>query len=86
MSKAVSECKLAATEPKRSLMKVFVPITDDMLEAMDGSESPVPYQVGVRLEAGLIEAPVKELKITCPEDGLRADRPAQAAGLRRGRR
>lgn len=28
-------------------MKVFIPLTDDMIDAMDGEEMPVPYRVGV---------------------------------------
>lgn len=66
-------------------MKVFVPITDEMLERMDGSEIPVPYQVGVQLRTTLTEAPVGALEITSLEDEFQAGRPAEAQARRQGR-
>lgn len=36
-------------------MNVFVPINDEMLENMDGSELPVPYQAGLPLQPIIID-------------------------------
>ena len=53
---------------QRGEMKVFLPISDEILERMDGSDAPVPYQPGMVLwtsvqvirENGTTEIPLKD--------------------------
>lgn len=65
-------------------MKVFIPLTDEMLEAMDGSEPPVPYQVGLRLQPQEAARREQELRITCLADELPGDRQVAAPVSQQG--
>ncbi len=67
-------------------MKVFVPISDEMIEAMDGSESPVPYQVGLRLQAQAGYVPGDAFQITCLANKFPADHPPQVQVRQQDRR
>lgn len=57
-------------------MKVFVPLTDDMLDAMDDGEAPVPYRLGVIPVASLeilSEAPARE-PLAAPRQSMSSSR------------
>ena len=74
---------LQADDPLKwsNSMKVFVPLTDDMLDQLNGTETILPYQVGMRLEPQLKQS---ECGITFLADELPGDRlqpgPAPAQG------
>lgn len=55
-------------------MKVFIPMTDEMLENMDQSDSPVPYRVGLPLQPIIIDQRDWIPTVTDLADKLPADR------------
>ena len=67
-------------------MKVFVPITDEMLENMSPTDSPVPYQVGLPLQPIIIDQKDWIPAVTDLADKLPADHPPPGPVHRQGRR
>jgi hypothetical protein len=60
-------------------MKVFVPISDEMLERMDGSEIPIPYQPGMKVQAKAKHKAPTRIEAMQPSNSLPAGRPAPVA-------
>ena len=66
-------------------MKVFIPLTDEMLENMDQSESPVPYRAGLPLQPIIMDQKGWMPAITDLANKLPADHPPPGSAPRQGR-
>ena len=66
-------------------MKIFVPLTDEMLETLDGSETPITYLVGMRLQARDPTPEETQFKVTPLKDALPVDRLPGAPALQPAR-
>ena len=55
-------------------MKAFVPVTDDTLDALDGTETLVPYQPGLPLASQFAATEPPSLDVF-NRDAVRAGRP-----------
>lgn len=83
---AATSCIMHSWLQIRKTMKVFIPLSDEMIESMNGSESPVPYQVGLSLESGRQAQASGMVKIISVADELPVDHPLPTPAPQQGRR